>query len=205
VIEKYDRLAGRYREHDYADAARYFERKARLVAELAPRLVPGDTVLDYGCGDGALATPLVRRGLVVHGVDVSPGMVEAARRNEPRATFSLGSIDEYDPPEPVDCIVAMRSFYFASDRPAFFARARAHARKKLVFDFDPRVHPQAEIVAELAAAGFSSVRVRPFLMPQRHRLPAAVQSALWVAEPTPAARVVLRAGFPPRLLVTASV
>jgi hypothetical protein len=42
-------------------------------------------------------------------------------------------------------------------------------------------------------------------MPQRHRLPAAVQSALWVAEPTPAARVVLRAGFPPRLLVTASV
>lgn len=201
MIEKYDRLAGRYREHDYADATRYFERKAQLVAELAPRLVPGDTVLDYGCGDGALATPLVRRGLVVHGVDVSPGMVETARHNEPRATFSLGSIDDYVPPEPVDCIVAMRSFYFASDRAAFFARAHANARKKLVFDFDPRAYDEDAVLADLAAAGWRDVVVRPFLLPQRRRLPGAAASLLAALEPLPGARRLTRLRFP--LLVSA--
>jgi predicted TPR repeat methyltransferase len=204
LIEKFDRLAAGYREHDYADADRYFAHKARLVADLAPRLEPGDTILDYGSGDGALATPLVRRALVYHGIDASAAMVETARRREPNARFDVGTIETYVPPEPVDCIVTMRTLYLVGDRRGFFERARANVRKKLVFDFDPRVQPERVVLDELRSAGFGSVSVRPFLMAQRRRLPAPLQSLLFLAEPTPAARLVLRTGFPPRLLVTAT-
>lgn len=38
------------------------------------------TLLDVGCGDGALATELVRRGAIVTGLDTDPAMIAAARR-----------------------------------------------------------------------------------------------------------------------------
>ena len=39
VIDKFDRLADRYREHDYADPERYFERRAEFIVELGPSAV----------------------------------------------------------------------------------------------------------------------------------------------------------------------
>jgi SAM-dependent methyltransferase len=47
------------------------------VALLAPR--PGESVLDLGCGDGALSMRLVELGCSVLGVDASPEMIAAAR------------------------------------------------------------------------------------------------------------------------------
>lgn len=58
-------------------ALRRAERRA-VMALLDPR--PGDRVLDAGCGSGFDAVPLARAGCVVTGVDLSPRMVEAARR-----------------------------------------------------------------------------------------------------------------------------
>lgn len=40
---------------------------------------PGQTVLDLACGAGRLAAPLAARGLLVHGVDASAGMLARAR------------------------------------------------------------------------------------------------------------------------------
>jgi SAM-dependent methyltransferase len=54
----------------------------------ALRLSPGQRVLDVGCGPGRHAIELARRGLVVHGVDISERFVELARRHAPAgATF----------------------------------------------------------------------------------------------------------------------
>ena len=51
-------------------------------------LQPGSTVLDVGCGPGRHAHELARRGVVVHGVDVSGTFIELARRDAPPgATF----------------------------------------------------------------------------------------------------------------------
>lgn len=50
---------------------------ATVVEMLAPR--PGETVLDLGCGDGALTEALVGAGARVIGVDASAEMVAAAR------------------------------------------------------------------------------------------------------------------------------
>jgi trans-aconitate methyltransferase len=58
----------------------------RFVANLASAVVdllspqPGETILDIGCGDGALTEQLVATGAIVTGVDSSPTMLEAARQ-----------------------------------------------------------------------------------------------------------------------------
>jgi 2-polyprenyl-3-methyl-5-hydroxy-6-metoxy-1,4-benzoquinol methylase len=57
-----------------------------LVDALA--LVPGMRVLDVGCGPGRHAHELARRGIVVHGVDISERFIEIARSTAPvGATF----------------------------------------------------------------------------------------------------------------------
>ena len=43
--------------------------------------VADKTLLDVGCGDGALASELARRGAIVTGLDADPAMIAAARRN----------------------------------------------------------------------------------------------------------------------------
>jgi SAM-dependent methyltransferase len=51
-------------------------------------LEPGMRVLDVGCGPGRHAHELARRGLVVHGVDISQRFVDLAREGAPvGATF----------------------------------------------------------------------------------------------------------------------
>jgi SAM-dependent methyltransferase len=204
VIQKFDQLADGYREHDYADPVGYFERRAQLVAELSPRLRPGHLVLDLACGDGAMAVPLLRRGLRYRGVDASEGMIAAARRRQPDAEFVRALFDDYTPPEHVDATIFMRTIYLVTDRPGLFSRVFAYTRIKFVFDFDPRVQDEQAIVAELYAAGYADVSVRPFLLPQRHRLPRPVQRSLYVVEPFAVARLLMRAGLPRRLLVTAT-
>src|SRR5688572_2753213 len=49
-------------------------------------------VIDLGCGSGIWARELTRNGYGVLGVDISPSMIELARRNAPRAEFVMGSL-----------------------------------------------------------------------------------------------------------------
>ena len=53
----------------------------------------------------------------------------------------------------------------------FFARFRGIRRRRCVFDFRPRDHPVAEVVADLRAAGFGELELRPFFLPQLRRRP----------------------------------
>ena len=51
-------------------------------------LRPGQRVLDVGCGPGRHASELARRGMLVHGIDISARFIELARRDAPDgATF----------------------------------------------------------------------------------------------------------------------
>ncbi|UAJ80329.1 class I SAM-dependent methyltransferase [Leifsonia sp. ZF2019] len=52
----------------------------------------GGAVADLGCGPGRIAGHLADRGLDISGVDLSPGMVEVARREHPDLTFAVGSM-----------------------------------------------------------------------------------------------------------------
>ena len=51
-------------------------------------LVPGSRVLDVGCGPGRHARELAKRGIVVHGIDISDDFVRIASTDAPDgATF----------------------------------------------------------------------------------------------------------------------
>ena len=201
VVAKYDAIAERYSATDYADPERYYARRARAVVGLGVPLTLGDTVLDLACGDGALGPHLLALGVDYRGVDASPRMVEVAAQVVP-GRVTLGDFDHL-PLDPVEATTIFRSLYLVPDRRAFLAHLRGFTRKKLVFDFDPPAYPPADVIGDVAAAGWRDVVVRPFLLPQRRRVPGPLALLLEALEPLPGARALTRLRFP--LLVSARV
>ncbi|MEU8569025.1 class I SAM-dependent methyltransferase [Streptomyces pathocidini] len=59
----------------------------------------GGTVADVGCGTGRVTAHLHGLGLSVFGVDLSPGMVAAARREHPGLRFEEGAMGALDLPD----------------------------------------------------------------------------------------------------------
>jgi ubiquinone/menaquinone biosynthesis C-methylase UbiE len=53
-------------------------------------------VLDVGCGPGRTTGLLAARDLPVIGIDLSPGMIEVARRDHPELDFRVGSMTALD-------------------------------------------------------------------------------------------------------------
>lgn len=70
----------------------HYERPA--VRALVPRPLEGRRVLDAGCGSGALVAWLRTEGAEAVGVDLSPAMVEEARRRCPDAAFEVADLGE---------------------------------------------------------------------------------------------------------------
>lgn len=57
-----------------------------LVVQWSDRVPKGGTILDIGCGSGVpIAAALAARGFVLFGVDASPRLLDAFRRNLPGA------------------------------------------------------------------------------------------------------------------------
>ncbi len=99
VRESYDRVADNYahmvlttgigdiRRHPWLKAS--IDAFADTVTGLGP-------VLDVGCGPGTVTAYLAERGLDVSGVDLSPRMIENARRLHPECRFSVSSATDLD-------------------------------------------------------------------------------------------------------------
>ena len=167
----------------YADPVRMLARRSQVVRSLGPLLEPGDTVLDLACGDGAFAEFLLPHGLEYLGVDNSPAMVaEATHRLGDRARIEHGDVDSFTPDEPVAATTLFRGLYYSRDRTVLFRRAASFTEKKLAFDVSPRRFSRAKIRAELGAAGWTRIELRPFFVPQRVALPGALQRLLFAAE-----------------------
>jgi SAM-dependent methyltransferase len=194
---KYDVAAARWSDEQYADSAGYLRHRAELVVALGPRLEAGDSVLDLACGDAGLAEPLLAAGLRYHGVDLSPPMVEAARaRLGDRGLVDEADLNDFTPPEPVQATTCFRAVYYARDRSALLRHVASYTEKKLVFDLDPRRYRVEDVRADLDAAGFDRIELRPFFSPQRVALPGPLAAALRAAERSgPLARLALRYRF----------
>ncbi|HUP63264.1 MAG TPA: methyltransferase domain-containing protein [Thermoanaerobaculia bacterium] len=87
-----------------AAEAEFFESGEAYVSELygivrarvAPHFAPV-SVLEYGCGAGRLLEPFARRATTVTGVDISPAMLETARKHVPNAELIEARAFENDP------------------------------------------------------------------------------------------------------------
>lgn len=64
----------------------------RAVLAAFAEMVGDGLVADLGCGPGHVTAHLARLGLAVMGVDLSPGMIEVARRDHSALSFQVGSL-----------------------------------------------------------------------------------------------------------------
>ncbi|MGW5669918.1 class I SAM-dependent DNA methyltransferase [Micromonospora sp. NPDC003776] len=98
--ESYDRVAEDYVRIAPPRFAQDALGRAMLAAfaELVPAR-DGRPVADLGCGPGHVTAHLAELGLPVFGVDLSPRMVEIARRTYPALRFEVGSMTTLDVPD----------------------------------------------------------------------------------------------------------
>ena len=91
LAASYDRVAQQY-------AAEYFDELGHkpfdraLLDEFAAELRGRGPVCELGCGPGQVARYLHERGVEVRGIDLSPEMVNCARRLNPDITFAQGDM-----------------------------------------------------------------------------------------------------------------
>jgi len=175
---KYAGAAERWSEEQYADSVAYLRHRAELIVSLGPPLEPGDRILDLACGDAGLADFL--RPYDYLGVDASEEMVRAARARGAR--LELADLNDYEPPEPVAATTCFRAIYYARDRREFFRRVAGYTERKLVFDLNPRQYDVDDVRADLAAAGFDRVALRPFFAPQTRALAGPLAALLRALE-----------------------
>ena len=95
VRESYDRVADAYVELAVGrlEPVPWLRAGLAAFAESVRGLGP---VLDVGCGPGNVTAHLTELGLDASGVDLSPRMVEHARRQYPGLRFSVASATELD-------------------------------------------------------------------------------------------------------------
>jgi SAM-dependent methyltransferase len=99
VRDSYDRVADNYVEMLTNDGMGDIRRHPWLLAALdvfADAVRGLGPVLDVGCGPGTVTAYLAERGVDVSGVDLSPRMIEHARRLHPECRFSVGSSTELE-------------------------------------------------------------------------------------------------------------
>ncbi|MEV6393274.1 class I SAM-dependent methyltransferase [Streptomyces sp. NPDC051907] len=96
----YDTVADDYAEHARDMLATRPLDRGMLDAFAESVLADGGgPVVDIGCGPGQVAAHLAGRGLSVSGIDLSPQMIAAARRDYPGLRFEVGSMTDLDLPD----------------------------------------------------------------------------------------------------------
>ncbi|NCB73718.1 MAG: class I SAM-dependent methyltransferase [Clostridia bacterium] len=70
------------------------------------------TVLDLGCGNGALTQKLAEEGMLVLGMDASGDLLQIAKEKHPGLSFLEGDATNFTLPEPVDVVFSNAVFHW---------------------------------------------------------------------------------------------
>lgn len=123
AVDVRERFAGRAYRYDRAYdavAAEGYALRSRMAAVLSLLDTEPGTLLDAGMGPGRLLEELDRRGWTVHGVDLSPEMVQIARGHLPSASerLAVGSIEALPFPDDAFAAVVATGVLEYADLPA---------------------------------------------------------------------------------------
>jgi SAM-dependent methyltransferase len=90
--DSYDTVADSYA--DYVRNALTELPYLRVMLRSFAELVDGGPIADVGCGPGYVTAYLAELGVDAFGIDLSPGMIELARREHPGLRFEVGSMTD---------------------------------------------------------------------------------------------------------------
>jgi ubiquinone/menaquinone biosynthesis C-methylase UbiE len=146
----WDRIARNYDKRGEKKRASLIE----TIEYIKPHLEPGDRILDFACGTGEKALGVAGSVRSVHGIDLSPLMIEkasakAAERRVENARFSR--MELFDPalaPGSHDAIMAFYIFHLVEDPDRVLARIHELLR------------PGGRLICETPCLGDSGVVVR---------------------------------------------
>lgn len=166
---------------DYARAGAFVPALGEAALDLLGPL-PGERILDVGCGDGALTRRIAERGAEVLGVDASPSMVEAGSA----AGLDIRLMDAAEMP-------------FAGEFDAAFSNAALHwmlDRERVAAAVFRALKPGGRFAGEMGGEG-NLARLREALdteMIARGYVPP-VDAANWYPSAEDFAKVYEAAGF----------
>jgi SAM-dependent methyltransferase len=195
TVEKYNSFAEGFAERTWANLEFDMRRRFMLATTWGEPLQFGDSLMEFGCGDGYLAQIFVQNGFRYRGLDVSPAMVAMAEQRlaaaQLTASFVEIDIDQLSLTEPIDAAVSyMGAFFsFVHAPQTLLQRLRPYIQKKIIVDLNPRGQiPVSQAMDILKTAGFKNIAWRPFFVPVTMKLPDAALKTLGAFESVPVLR-----------------
>lgn len=163
----------------------------RCLLSWLPTDLRGRRVLDAGCGTGALAVEVARRGAEVVAIDLSPTLIDLARERAEQAlsghriTFIAGDLLDAGLGH-FDHVVAMDSLihYQAADIVRVISALAQRTRTSMLFTFAPRTPALAFMHAagRLLPRGDRAPAIEPVAEPKlRELLAGAAELGHWRA------------------------
>ncbi|MGW3346383.1 class I SAM-dependent methyltransferase [Nonomuraea rubra] len=96
TAQAYDAIAGVYAEFAKGEPKLPLDRAILAAFAGSVRAAGGGAVAELGCGPGQTTAHLRELGLAAFGIDLSPVMIDLARRTYPELRFEVGSMEALD-------------------------------------------------------------------------------------------------------------
>ncbi|QWE30056.1 magnesium protoporphyrin IX methyltransferase [Polynucleobacter sp. Adler-ghost] len=160
--------------------------RSNLIARL-PESLAGKRILDAGCGTGALALELAKKGASIVAIDLSPNLIELAKERiapADRQNIDFRSGDMLDDSlGEFDYVVGMDSMihYCATDMLVVLEKLAPRVRNKIVFTFAPSTLP-LEVMIRVGRL-FPRKDRAPFIEPiSQNKLSKLIDQSPWFVD-----------------------